>query len=410
MCVFVGGCGCGRLRYLSCLIHLHSYSLYPQLYTLLEEHLSRQLRDIAQSSATDARGTLTRLGAAWRAHDVHMLLIREIFLTLDRSAFFRHRSRGKSLHAMGLELFGKGLVDAGLAPLVVDQLALLLRTDRRVSSTCIHRHSKKGWGFGSSFGFGLTFSSPPRRPYLLPTHRRGNPNPKPASNHYPSNLTPPPHTFFVLHPLSCQSPAVPDLTSRAFAHTITSMLVTLRLYDASAFPVLLRHLREDGAALALEQWTRGGGVSDGDPTDVGPYLIFVESFLDQERDRVKSCLTVASVRPLLLAAETVLLQDHAEHIARGLAPMMDSGETENVRRMARLLALSGDMARVKDMWSTHVKCKVEAVVNDVARDAEMVTRLIQLRQELDQLALLALAPGNDRATVRIMDFSAMQSI
>ena len=84
--------------------HKLSESLYARLREMCDAHTKASLAGVAAHVGTGAAAFLRHMNAAWLRHCQQMLLIRSIFLYLDRS-YVLTAADTRSLFDMGLQQF-----------------------------------------------------------------------------------------------------------------------------------------------------------------------------------------------------------------------------------------------------------------------------------------------------------------
>ena len=90
------------------------HKLAPQLYVQLQQecdrHASARLAELASWAGLDAAAFLDHLRRCWQHYCSQLLLIRQIFLYLDRT-YVVTNSAARSLFDMGLQLFRSHLAE-----------------------------------------------------------------------------------------------------------------------------------------------------------------------------------------------------------------------------------------------------------------------------------------------------------
>ena len=85
-------------------LHKMAARLYGNLQQVCDTHVGRTLDALAADAAVDAVRFLSQAVAVWNDHCEQMLMLRSIFLYLDRT-FVISTSGVHSLFEMGLQLF-----------------------------------------------------------------------------------------------------------------------------------------------------------------------------------------------------------------------------------------------------------------------------------------------------------------
>jgi cullin-4 len=116
-------------------LHKAAPALYAQLEAECDRHAREVLEGLAASTRLDGPAFLAQLGAAWDSYCGQMLLIRQIFLYLDRAyvltAAAAAAGEARSLFEMGLRLFARHLAARpAVGARAVDALLGLVDADR----------------------------------------------------------------------------------------------------------------------------------------------------------------------------------------------------------------------------------------------------------------------------------------
>jgi cullin-4 len=91
-------------------IHQYSEKLYQNLYRTCDRHIAELVAGLNQHVAKGAEALLAQMRVCWAQHCDQMLLIRSIFLYLDRSIVLAADSAvQRSIYDMGLFLFRQHL-------------------------------------------------------------------------------------------------------------------------------------------------------------------------------------------------------------------------------------------------------------------------------------------------------------
>eukprot|EP00761_Pharyngomonas_kirbyi_P014490 gb/GECH01014520.1/.p1 GENE.gb/GECH01014520.1/~~gb/GECH01014520.1/.p1 ORF type:complete len:769 (+),score=194.98 gb/GECH01014520.1/:1-2307(+) len=110
-------------------IHKKSENLFNNLKEQLQKHTGEKLNQLS-SKNTDSESFLTNLKNIWEDHCEQMILIRNIFLYLDRT-YVMQNSSVRSLWDMGLEFFRKYVVlEPEIEKKCINDLLQLIRQER----------------------------------------------------------------------------------------------------------------------------------------------------------------------------------------------------------------------------------------------------------------------------------------
>lgn len=113
-------------------LHKKSQELYTRLYSQLNQHVQNVAAQLNGVEA-DAGAFLPHLDAAWQSHCEQLVIIRSIFLFLDRT--FVINTRVKSLWEAGLQLFGQHFKGhPKLEPQLVSGMLQLIHKERQGES------------------------------------------------------------------------------------------------------------------------------------------------------------------------------------------------------------------------------------------------------------------------------------
>jgi cullin-4 len=85
-------------------VHKLAAKIYPQLQGLCDQHAETMINSLASRSSLDALAFLDHVGRTWERYCSQLLLVRQIFLYLDRT-YVLTSSPTRSLFDMGLQLF-----------------------------------------------------------------------------------------------------------------------------------------------------------------------------------------------------------------------------------------------------------------------------------------------------------------
>ena len=87
-------------------VHKHAAQLLSKLRAVCDVHVAAMLQELGQHVAKDGEAFLMHMSSVWQAHCSQMLLIRSIFLYLDRSfVVAQEEAAERSIFDMGLLQF-----------------------------------------------------------------------------------------------------------------------------------------------------------------------------------------------------------------------------------------------------------------------------------------------------------------
>ena len=91
-------------------VHQHSAKLYARLCAACDRHIAALVADLSGHLAKGPQAFLAAMRACWRTHCEQMVLIRSIFLYLDRSfVVAQQAAAARSIYDMGLLQFRQHL-------------------------------------------------------------------------------------------------------------------------------------------------------------------------------------------------------------------------------------------------------------------------------------------------------------
>lgn len=103
--------------------------LYQKLHNLTEQHVAHNIEQFLAESM-DRYLFLKKMNETWQAHCHQMIMVRSIFLYLDRTYILQNHI--SSIWDMGLELFGKYiLLNTLVQTRVVEGLLMLIEKERQ---------------------------------------------------------------------------------------------------------------------------------------------------------------------------------------------------------------------------------------------------------------------------------------
>lgn len=87
-------------------VHKRASALYEKLCTVCDSHIGARVRTMAEHLGKDDPEFLRRMDLCWRQHCEQMMLIRAVFLYLDRSYVAMDcQLQARSIFDMGLQQF-----------------------------------------------------------------------------------------------------------------------------------------------------------------------------------------------------------------------------------------------------------------------------------------------------------------
>ncbi|XP_018322699.1 cullin-4B isoform X2 [Agrilus planipennis] len=111
-------------------IHNMAHTLYNNLHVLIDNHVRRNIEQFLAESM-DRFLFLKKMNETWQAHCRQMIMIRNIFLCLDRT-YVLHNAQIASIWDMGLELFRQYIMANTLVQTrIVEGLLMLIEKERQ---------------------------------------------------------------------------------------------------------------------------------------------------------------------------------------------------------------------------------------------------------------------------------------
>ncbi|KAF8068312.1 CUL4A [Scenedesmus sp. PABB004] len=319
--------------------HAMQERVYARLAAQCDAHVGRQLAGLAAQVSLAPAAFLEAVAAVWADHCAQMLVIRSIFLYLDRT------------HVMALPGL-RGLYDTGLASL---RAHLATHPKARTRRACARQLAAA-------------------RPAGSCVPRAASPLTRPPGRGSPTQVEG--HIMRGLLEL-IERERSGEAVDRQLLAGLVRMLGDLGLYGSAFSP---RLLAETAA------FYRAEGLRLMESSDVPHYLTHVESRLGQEGERVLHYLDPASRRPLLAEVEAQLLAEHtAAILAKGFRPLMAAHRVPDLARLHGLLARVKGTDALAAEWRSYIVATGTAIVRDEANDKAMVERLLGLKAQLNEV-------------------------
>jgi cullin 4 len=304
--------------------HGHSARLYERLRASLAAHVGGPLAAaLAHVSAGDD-ALLVALDRVWQAHCDQTLLVRSVFLYLDRTYVLQQQQPAGADMA----------VDAGAAPVSSKRQSLWDVALGDFRELVLLRH-----------GGAVLSAAQSALLDLVVRDRKGV-----------------------------------DV-DRALARRLLRMLATLNLYKDDFEPLLLRATEsfygsdasERAQELPLAAYLRYAEQTLGDESRR------VDQYIDERSRRA----LIATVERCVLRWPARL----DALVAGGVGRLVDDAATSDLARLYRLLTRRGVAlhAELKDAWCAYVGDATEALVTDASREPTLVVDLIALRERLENV-------------------------
>ncbi|KAJ2787111.1 hypothetical protein GGI15_000987 [Coemansia interrupta] len=120
--------------------------------------------------------------------------------------------------------------------------------------------------------------------------------------------------------------------------------------------------------------------------DVPRYLLHVSSRLEQESERIDSYLYADSKTVLLATVRMEMVEKHADLLlSSSFDAMADADMLADLSRLYTLLAAVNRLDSLKKVWASYIKKTGLRLVQAPDLDVNLVTRLLTLKQRLDDI-------------------------
>ena len=316
-------------------VHNLAAKVYPQLQELCDQHAQTMINSLASWSSLDAIAFLDHVGRTWEQYCSQLLLIRQIFLYLDRT-YTLTSSSTRSLFDMGLQLFRAHL---GRHPDVERKLVegLLAMVDAERNGEAVERGLLKDLlRMMSSLGM---YAEAFQWPFLTRAERYFN-----AEGDR-------------LIQVSVRNYSLPACQQNMNLNSLRSFLMTVFL--KFFFPFF-------------------------QDLEIAAYLQHCERRLSEEYARCDSYLEASSRAPLIAAVEQGLIEIHVgQLVGSGFDSLLAQDRFLDLKRLYGLCARVGALRALCAAFKGHVQRIGAATVLDEAKDGEMITSLLKLKLRMD---------------------------
>ena len=189
--------------------------------------------------------------------------------------------------------------------------------------------------------------------------------------------------------------------ARALLQSVSGMLRSLKIYSLVFERPFVEQstifYRQEGNKLVNEM-----GLS--------AYLKHCEKRLSEEHERCTAYLDASTRKPLIEVVESQLISQHLPSIlssasdassqegGRGMAGLIDRHKVDDMARLYRLASRVGSLEALRSAVKDHVRSSGILLVKDEEKDKEMVERLLDLKQKMDEMLLSALNKNESFAT------------
>jgi len=123
-----------------------------------------------------------------------------------------------------------------------------------------------------------------------------------------------------------------------------------------------------------------------DEQEATEFLVYVESRLEEERDRVEQYADVSIQASTIKAIETKILVENSDELLRqGLVGMLDDDRHPDLSRLYRLFKRVGRLKELQTAFADYVTTRGKDVVMHPEKDAHMVDDLLALRAKIAKI-------------------------
>ncbi|KAM3625151.1 uncharacterized protein V6R79_007536 [Siganus canaliculatus] len=300
--------------------NLCSYKVSPTLY--------KQLRQFTES--LDNLSFLKRMNRCWQDHCRQTIMIRSIFLFLDRT-YVLQNSLLPSIWDTGLELFRTHIVsDSAVQKRTVDGILEQIELER--NGETIDRSLLRSL-------LGMLSDLQARDHHFATTNHLRGP--------------------LVYSPSDCIT--IIQVYKDSFEERF--LIETNRLYAA------------EGQRLMQER-------------DVPEYLHHVARRLEEENDRIMSYLDQSTQKPLISCVEKQLLGEHMTAILqKGLSNLLDENRVTELTLLYQLFSkVKGGLPTLLQFWRDYIKSFGGEIVCTPEKDKDMVQELLDFKDKMDNVA------------------------
>ncbi|KAJ3208796.1 Cullin-4 [Entophlyctis luteolus] len=312
-------------------VHGQGAAVYDMLQTDIAAHLDRVFPALQQACrhANDAE-VLNAMHEVWSAHCRAQLMIRSVFLYLDRTYVVQTQYR-KSIWEMGLDLFRSRLVADGAVGDAVDASGDSFVLKNRILDAALK---------------------------TIEQERLGQ---------------------------QIQMTVIKSVIQMFLDLGVYMQLFESKFLSASESFYILESTRAmNSISSGIE---RSGGSS------VASYLEYVDRRLEEEKIRcsgtaaIGGYLSIATRKGILTILERVLIERcQSILLEKGFDELIHGGLTESLARMYSLFSkTAAGLAEMQKFFGDYISKVGLSVVNDIARDTTMVADLLSFKRKMDEM-------------------------
>ncbi|XP_041274002.1 cullin-4A isoform X7 [Onychostruthus taczanowskii] len=326
-----------------------SATLYKQLRQVCEEHVKAQILQFREDSL-DSLLFLKKINKCWQDHCRQMIMIRSIFLFLDRTYVLQN----------------------SVLPSIC--LRRCMYQHMRVScSPFPGTFTVKGGERGRSVNRGFRFKA-----YVqLLLSEPGDMGLELFRNHIISDKQVQTKTIDGIL-LLIERERSGEAVDRSLLRSLLSMLSDLQVYKESFEQ---RFLEETNCLYAAE------GQRLMQEREVPEYLHHVSKRLEEEGDRVITYLDHSTQKPLIACVEKQLLGEHlAAILQKGLDSLLDENRISDLTQTYQLFSrVKGGQQILLQHWSEYIKNFGTTIVVNPEKDKDMVQELLDFKDKVDHI-------------------------
>ncbi|KAJ6663246.1 hypothetical protein lerEdw1_010382 [Lerista edwardsae] len=306
-----------------------SANLYKQLRQICEDHIKAQIHQFREDSL-DSVLFLKKIDKCWQDHCRQMIMIRSIFLFLDRT-YVLQNSMLPSIWDMGLELFRTHIIsDQKVQNKTIDGILLLIERERNgeaIDRSLLRSLLSMLSDLQARGGFICFF----------------------------------PHRSIRIH-LSI------DSWKRLIVYTLQKVRGSCKKerYFINCIWLLLPP-----------------GLSQ----QVPEYLHHVNKRLEEEADRIITYLDQSTQKPLIATVEKQLLGEHLTAILqKGLNHLLDENRIQDLSLLYQLFSrVKNGVQALLQQWIEYIKAFGSTIVINPEKDKTMVQELLDFKDKVDHI-------------------------
>lgn len=147
------------------------------------------------------------------------------------------------------------------------------------------------------------------------------------------------------------------------------------------------------ATTAFYQAESAASIAALSPTD---YVDYADRRINQEQQRSEWCLLTHQGRlHNVAAARKQLVTQHADNILAGLPDLLTAKQLSGLAKLYQLVKSIGRLADLRKSFAEYIKTHGASIVNDRARDDDMIDRLLEFKAFIDSIVSTGFQRDND---------------